>query len=170
MEKNNSNEIHLKVRINLKELYEFIIHSNYICIRGYISVIFSLAAAAGTFYYWNEISTIQRVLMIFMAMLFTVVAPVEYYVKARRQIKKNFNDELEYTFDERGITIAKDDEKSSLRWDEVMKVISTRNLVVVYFTPVRAFIIPKSIIGNQFDELRELMQSQTSCYKFVMKK
>lgn len=171
MEKESNTKISVKVKISLKELYEFIMYSNYKCLRGVFSILFSVMSAVGTVYYWNEFSNIQRVLMIFMALLFTVIAPVEYYWKAKRQIKKNFNDALLYVFDGEGITISKNEETSSLRWDEVMKVITTKNLIVVYFTPVRAFIIPKNTVNSEseFNELKDLMQQNTSCYKFCMK-
>ena len=51
-----------------------------------------------------------------------------------------------------------------------MKVVNTKNLIVVYFTPIRAFIIPKKSIGEKFDDLKEIMGKKISCYKFKMEK
>lgn len=167
---NNKNTINIKVKISVRNLYEFMMNNNYASVRGVISVLFSLICGVGTAIYWNQFSIIQKVLMLFMALLFIVIAPIEYYVRAGRQVKKNFTDEMEYIFDEACITIKKGEESSALKWNEVLKVINTKNLIVIYFTPVRAFIIPKRCIGNKFDELKELMEKSTDCYKFKMKK
>ncbi|MDE7432822.1 MAG: YcxB family protein [Lachnospiraceae bacterium] len=170
MAENRDNKtIEIKTKITKKELYEFIMNNNYVSVRGVVSVLFSLISTVGTIYYWNSFSNLQRVLMLFMSLMFTVITPVEYYIRAGRQVKKNFKDEMTYSFDEEGITIKIRDESSSLPWSEVMKVISTRNLIVVYFTPIRAFIIPKNNI-NEFDVLKEMMEQNTNCYKFKMQK
>lgn len=166
----DTNKISLKIQINTNNLYEFIMNNNYVSIRGIISVLFSLASAVGTVIFWEQFSGIQKALMVFMSLLFIVIAPIEYYIRAKRQVKKNFSEELEYIFDESGITIKKSNESSSLKWNEVMKVINTKNLIVVYFTPIRAFIIPKKCIGENFEALKELMEKSTSCYKFKMEK
>ena len=167
---NDERTINIKVKISIGNLYEFMMNNNYVSVRGVVSVLFSLVSAAGTVIFWNEFVGIQKALMLFMALLFTVIAPIEYYVRAMKQVKKNFNDEMEYIFDNSGITIRKGEESSSLRWNEVLKVINTKNLVVVYFTPIRAFIIPKSCIGDNFDVLKAIMEKNTNCYKFKMEK
>lgn len=167
---NDERAINIKVKISVGNLYEFMMNNNYVSVRGVVSVLFSLVSAVGTVIFWNEFVGIQKALMLFMALLFTVIAPIEYYVRAMKQVKKNFKDEMEYIFDDSGITIRKDEESSSLKWNEVLKVINTKNLVVVYFTPIRAFIIPKSCIGDNFDELKVLMEKNTNCYKFKMEK
>ena len=154
----SENKINLKIKIETNNLYEFMMNNNYKSIRGIISVLFSLVSTVGTIIFWEQFSGIQKALMIFMSLLFTVIAPLEYYVRARRQVKKNFADELEYIFDESSITIKKENESSSLKWNEVMKVVNTKNLIVVYFTPIRAFIIPKKSIGEKFDDLKEIME------------
>lgn len=167
---NDERAINIKVKISIGNLYEFMMNNNYVSVRGVVSVLFSLVSAAGTVIFWNEFVGIQKALMLFMALLFTVIAPIEYYVRAMKQVKKNFKDEMEYIFDNSGITIRKGEESSSLRWNEVLKIINTKNLVVVYFTPIRAFIIPKSCIGDNFDELKTIMEKNTNCYKFKMEK
>lgn len=169
-EQNTNTQISIKVKITRSQLYEFIMYNNYICFRGVISVLFSLISLVGTIVYWNEFIWYGKVLMLFMSFMFTVITPIEYYIRAGRQIKKSFQKEMIYKFDENGITIQINDDSSSLLWSSVMKVISTKNLVVVYFTPIRAFIIPKKDIGNNFESIREIMSSNTNCYKFKMEK
>lgn len=166
---NSINEIKIKTKITKKELYEFIMNNNYKSLRGVISVLFSLIAIVGMVYYWKDLEIYQKMVMFFLASMFTVIAPVEYYIRASRQVKKSFKEDIAYIFNSNGINISIKEESSVLPWEEVMKVTSTKNLVIIYFTPIRAFILPKKDIGENFESLRELMEDNTNCYKFVMK-
>ena len=160
----------IKTKITKDELYEFMMYHNYVSVRGIISVLFSLICLVGSIFYWQQFSLFEKVIMVFMAAMFTVITPIEYYVRSGRQMKKNFKDEMTYVFDASGITIRIRDDSSMLPWNEVMKVISTKNLVVVYFTPIRAFIIAKKDIGDKFEELKDMMGENTDCYKFKMER
>lgn len=162
------NKIEIKTEIGTSELYEFTMNNNYKSIRGVIAVLFSLASAIGTILYWEQFSGWQKALMIFFALMFTVIEPIEYYLRSKRQVKKNFAVPLCYGFDENGIEIRQNEEQAHNEWAEVMKVVSTKNLVAIYLSPVRAFILPKKDIGNQYNELKELIERNTSCYKFKM--
>ena len=172
MEENKkiNKEISIEVKITTKDLYEFLMYNSYFSFRGIVSVLFSAMAIVGTILYWIDFSTFYKVFMIILSMLFTVIVPIEYYVRAKRQAKKGFEEEFNYAFNEEGITVTKGEESSELKWNDVMKVISTKHLVITYFTPIRAFIIPKRCIGEEFDNLKGIMERNTSCYKFKMKK
>ena len=83
--------------------------------------------------------------MIFFACMFTIITPVEYYIRASRQVKKSFKEEITYKFNPNGITINIKEESSTIPWEEVMKVTSTRNLVIIYFTPISDIAFAKSV-------------------------
>lgn len=172
MEENKkvNKEISMAVKVSTKDLYEFLMHNSYFSFKGVVSVLFSIMAVVGAVLYWKDFSAFYKVFMIILSLLFTVIVPIEYYIRAKRQADKSFKEEFNYTFNEEGITVTKGEESSALKWNEVMKVISTKNLVITYFTPIRAFIIPKRCIGEEFDNLKEIMKNNTSCYKFKMKK
>lgn len=162
------NKIEIKTEIGVSELFEFTMSNNYKTIRGGIAVLFSLASAVGLVFYWNQFSGWQKALMLFFALMFTVIEPIEYYLRSKRQVKKNFAVPLTYVFDENGIEIRQNDEKAHNEWQDVMKVISTKKLVIIYLSPIRAFILPKQDIGDRYQDLKTLMEANTSCYKFKM--
>lgn len=166
---NEIKEIKLTTKITKKELYEFIMISNYKSLRGVLSILFSIVALMGTIYFWNSMSVFYRLIMIFLAMMFTVITPIEYYIRAGRQVKKNFKYPISYSFNEEGITISINEQSSLLLWEEVMKVISSKRLVMIYSSPIRAFIIPKKDIDDNFEKLRDMMEKNTDCYKFAMR-
>ena len=107
------NKIEIKTEIGISEM-----NNNYKTIRGVIAVLFSLASAAGLVFYWNQFSGWQKALMLFFALMFTVIEPVEYYFRSKRQVKKNFTVPLSYGFDENGIEIRQNDEKAHNDWQD----------------------------------------------------
>lgn len=156
------------MKITKSELYEFLMYHNYKSIRGILSVLFSLVCMAGTIVYWSQFSSLQKVLMIFMSLMFIVITPIEYYVRAFRQAKKGFHHEITYIFDESGITIQMEEQSSLMPWEDVMKVTSTKNLVLIYSSPMRALIIAKKEISDEFEQIKTMMNENTNCYLFKM--
>lgn len=164
------NQINIEVKVDTRDLYEFLMYNNYCSFKGIVSILFSVMAIVGTILYWKDFSTFYKIFMIVLSLLFTVIVPIEYYIRAKRQESKGFKEAFYFVFDENGIGISKGEEHSELKWNEVMKVVSTKNLVVIFFTPVRAFILPKRCLQEKFDELKNIMEEFTSCYKFKMEK
>ncbi|MCI8670359.1 MAG: YcxB family protein [Lachnospiraceae bacterium] len=162
------NKIEIKTEIGVSEMFEFTMNNNYKTIRGTVAVLFSLASAAGLVVYWNQFSGWQKALLLFFALMFTIIEPIEYYLRSKRQVKKNFTVPLNYIFDNNGIEIHRNEETAHNDWQEVMKVITTKKSVIIYLSPVRAFILPKKDIGDQYQSLKNLMEDNTSCYKFKM--
>lgn len=161
--------LEIETKINVPELYEFTINHNYKSLHGIISLLFSIASAIGAVAFWDRFSTMNRVLIILFALMFTVFEPVGCYIKVRKQVKSAFKQPLKYIFDKEGVTIIQGDASANCQWYEIMKVTTTKKLVNIYTTPVRAFILPKRDIGKDYEELRELLQQNTQCLKFDMK-
>lgn len=159
----------ITANIGVKELYEFTLKHNYRTFHGIIGVLFSIASAIGGFLYWDKLTMTNRVLIVIFALTFTVFEPVGCYIKVRKQVKKNFSTPLIYMFDAKGITITQGGQNAQCFWYEVMKVTSTKNLINIYTTPVRAFILPKKDIGENFNKLKELIDYNAQCRRVDIK-
>lgn len=162
-------KLDIDTKINVKELYEFTLNHNYKSLHGIISLMFSIASAAGAVVFWDRFNTMNKVLIILFALMFTVFEPIGCYIKVRKQIKKSFMESIRYTFDKKGITISQGDGRAFCEWHEIMKVASTKNLVNIYTTPVRAFIIPKKDIGKELGELKDIIEENAQCLKVAVK-
>lgn len=162
-------KLEIETKINVAELYEFTINHNYKSFHGIVSLLFSIASAVGAVVFWDRLSIMNRVLIILFALMFTVFEPVGCYIKVCKQVKNAFSQPIKYIFDKNGLKIVQGEASAQCQWHEIMKVTSTKNLVNVYTTPVRAFILPKKDIGQQFEDLKKLMQDNTQCLKFDMR-
>ena len=153
----------ITTNINVKELYEFTIKHNYRTLHGIIGLLFSIASAVGAVFFWDKLTMTNKVLIVIFALTFTVFEPLGCYIKVRRQIKKSFAQPLVYNFDDKGITITQGEQNAQCYWYEIMKVTSTKNLVNIYTSPVRAFILPKKDIGEKFGQLRDIINKNAEC-------
>lgn len=170
MSEDNNKDIIIKTKINKKDMFEFMISNNYRSFAGKLSLLFSLICIVGAIFYWNKFdNNMERIVIVFFSLMFTVISPIEYYIRAARQVKKAFKDELTYIINEDGIEIQIKELSSFMKWEEAYKVVSTKNLVAVYSSIVNAFIIPKRDIADKFDEIKKIMEENTKCYKFSMK-
>ena len=107
-------------------------------------------------------------LVVLFALMFTVIEPIGCYIKVKKQIKKSFQYPISYNFSSQGIEINVNDEKALCHWHEVMKVESTSNLINIYTSPVRAFIIPKKDVGDNMEILKEMIEKNAECRKVVL--
>lgn len=151
-------EIKFDVDISVKDMYKFLVNNTYRRLTGIIWIIFSLVVVAVTVYTWGDVDIMYSVLMILLASLYTVINPVMLYFKARKQVANNesFNSTLHYVVDDKGIKISQNNEKASVKWDEIWKVVRYGNEVIVYVTTVRAFVWPVDSIGDSYDRLAQL--------------
>ena len=163
-------EISLHSEVEVKDLFEFMMDFNYKCLRGVLTVLFSIACIVGVIIFWGKLSGVQRGVIIFIPILFLVISPMEYYLRDKRQKKKSFSQATDYVMNEEGITIKVGEEEGKLQWSDIVRVKTTKNLLLIYTSPVMSFIIPKRQIEDKFDTLKNILENNTKCYYFKMKK
>ena len=66
---------------------------------------------------------------------------------------------LYYTISERGIEVEQDDAKGSNTWDNVMKIVSTKRLVIIYTSRMHAYVIPREALKDSMEEFKEIVKN-----------
>ena len=147
-----------KVNITAKDMFCFLINNAYRKFTGVIWVLFSIVVVGVIIYTWGDVHPANTVVLIITASLYTVINPIILWLRARAQIKRNdcFNNELLYSVNDKGITVSQGEETATVKWDEMWKAVKYGQLVVVYVTTIRAFILPIRCIGEQYNTLVEL--------------
>lgn len=150
----------VEVGLTKKEMYNFLLRHNYCSTGGVCGIILSLGAIVLAALNINnpQMNFAYKVALIFVGLLFTVIQPVMLYVKAASQVKKNasVNKPLKYTFTEKDFSIAVDDEQVTQSYEDIVKVVSTKISVIVYINRYRAFILPKSALGKNIEQLKKI--------------
>ena len=140
-------EIKLSIKLTAKEMFDFMMKHTYSSFSGYIGLILSVCALLGfvaTFN--NEAVTIQyKIVLIFTALLFTVIQPLNLYYKSKKQVEQNenINKPMEYIFDSSKIKVSQGEESVEYDWNQVVKIVSSKTSIFLYTAKYRAFILPR---------------------------
>ena len=70
-----------------------------------------------------------------------------------------FQKPLEYELTEEGIVVSQEDAKAETKWEEVTKAVSTQKSVILYLGRVRALILPKACMGDQYEEALKMIHT-----------
>lgn len=142
----------MECRILLKEkdMRHFMFHHTYTSFSGWFGVLLSVIALAMLIIGWKQYGIIHIVALGFLALLFTVVQPVQIVLRAKKQIKAQdmFHDTLIYNLCEEGILVRQNEQYVNVIWEDIGKVVSTKRAMFIYTSPVRAFILPFDQIGD----------------------
>ncbi len=139
-----------EVLIGVRDMQHFVIRHMYRSFTGWFGVIISAAALVMLVMGWNVYGNMEKIALIVLSLLFTVVQPVQLLMKAKRQVlsQETFKTPIIYNLCRDGIVIRQDEQKVSIMWDDISKFVETRKAFFLYTSPVRAFIFPKDAVGD----------------------
>lgn len=165
-------EIKISVKLTANEMFNFMMKHTYSSFSGYIGLLLSLCALLGFIATFNnEAVTIQyKIVLIVTALLFTVVQPVNLYLRSKKQVKENenINKPMEYVFTDKGIKVSQGEESAEYEWSQVYKIGSSKLSIFMYTGKYRSFILPRSAFAEgDIKRLRELVREKATSAKSV---
>ncbi len=151
--------VEVDVKLDGKTLSSFLLYHNYRKISGVVGVLLSLAALAFFVINYNHLATNQKIVLILLALLFTVIQPIILANKGRKQAKKEeMQKSVHYTLGESGIELKQDELKDFWKWSDVRKVCYRKQVVYIYTSQLHAFVIPASQCGEDFDKVVKVIK------------
>ncbi len=155
-------EVKATVKLTSKEVFGFLMHNTYSTVSSYLSILLSVAALVGFFYMYDKPNANPAFLVALIAigLLFTVIQPMMLYFKAKKQIKKNeaINEALNYSISKSGIEVTQGEQSASTSWEEIVRITSTKNLIILYTNRVNAYVIPKNDVEGGLDTLKKIIR------------
>ena len=154
-------EVKTSVQLSTKQLYEFLMRHTYYSFGGVLGLLLSIGGFVGFFVLLPDkrISAMYLGVLFGIGLLFTVIQPLIVYRNARKQSKAYKKFPLYYTISERGIEVEQDDAKGSNTWDNVMKIVSTKRLVIIYTSRMHAYVIPREALKDSMEEFKEIVKN-----------
>ncbi|WP_167957831.1 YcxB family protein [Anaerosporobacter faecicola] len=167
-----NNKVNLKIELKVSDMYEFLLRHAYTSVAGLVGVGISLVALVSFFIGLGKSDTYQNILLLVIASLFTIINPIQLRMKARQQVSLNpmFKIPLDYEFDQEQIVVRQNDQHAELSWNDMYKVVETKNLIILYFSKVTGYILPKSQMNGQEQELVQLIQDNVDQAKCKFRK
>lgn len=163
--------VNLTIELKVSDMYEFLLRHAYTSVAGIVGVGISLVALVFFFIGLDKSDAYQNILLLLIASLFTIVNPIQLRFKARQQVCLNpmFKIPLDYEFSDDGIVVKQNDQQAELSWADTFKVVETKNLVIIYFSKVTGYILPKSQMGEQQADFMELIKNHVDAKKCKLK-
>lgn len=164
-------KITVRIELKVSDMYEFLLRHAYTSVAGVIGVAISLAALVLFFIGLGESDTYQNILLLVIASLFTIVNPIQLRMKAKQQVMLNpmFKIPLDYEFADDGIVVRQNEQEAQLTWEDAFKVIETKKLIIIYFSRVTGYILPKEQLGEDKEALIQLIRNHIDDKKCKLK-
>lgn len=145
--------IKIEVQMTVSIMYNYVLQHTYTSLSGIFGVFLGIVCIA-----WSAseitggVITQTTIAVLFLGVMFVFVNPLLLWKKARSQVKRtpSFQKPIGYELNEEGITVSQDGQESTVSWDSVMKVTATNMSVIIYFSRMRAFILPKAALGENY--------------------
>lgn len=152
-------KVNFKVKITEKEMYSFLLNNYYRKPMSIVMFIFGLVCFGVAVYTYGDVELMSTCLLIILGALYTVIQPILLWKNAKKQIAKNpvYRNELEYSFDETGITSSQGELTTTMKWEELWKAKDYGKLAVIYIYVNNGIILPKAAMGEQYNQFVELV-------------
>lgn len=154
-------EVKFSVQMKTADMYDFLYWHSYHGITGIVNYAFSFVGIAALIAGFGKGNTAVTIMLVILALLFTVINPVSLLYKAARQIKRTpmFSKPLEYRFDSKGFSVSQEGSSDSAEWGAVIMLRETGKSIILYMGAANAMVLPKREIGEQLSELKTLIRT-----------
>lgn len=150
-------ELRFEVKPTIKELWQFLLYHANTGTLGIFNIIFTLMALFLLIVRFSELTTNYRLMLVFCALIFTVLQPCDLYRKARRQAKSPAaKDVMILTFDDAGLRVEQNDQQTAFTWEQIVRMDRKPTMAILYMDRVHVFLLPKRVMGEQEEALYEM--------------
>lgn len=156
--------IKFEVKMTEKVMYDFLLYHSYTSVTGLLGALIGVGFLVLAFYKSATGDTNSFVLFLFMAVIMLIMTPLSLKTTARNQVRntKMFQEPLQYELSEEGVAVMQDGQRALNKWEEFAKVVSTGKSIVLYVTRVRAIVLPKESMGDDYMAVVEMISKKVA--------
>lgn len=146
--------IELDVKIEAKDLYDYLLRHSYNSAAGIIGSCF------GAFLIVFAVMKGQWLYLV-LGVIMLLYLPWTLYIRSKQQVINNpsFQQPLHYMLDEQGLTISQGEDSVQYLWEEMYKAVSTGRSIIVYTSRINATIFPRKQMGDQGTAVIEMIST-----------
>ena len=147
-------EMDFDVRITAASMFDYLMRHTYTGIQGIVGLCIG-AAVLGYFFYTGVWS------YLIIALVILLYLPLTLFMKAVGQINSNpaFKEPIHYHADEQCLAVSQKGTTQTLRWALVEKAVATNMSIIIYTSPVNAWIFPKKDLGDRLEDFIRLIKA-----------
>lgn len=144
--------IKFDVKMTAKIMYDFSLYTTYTSFNGIAGIVLGGAGLFRTIQYMTAGNITGATPYLLIAIFFLIGSPVAMWLRSAEQVLKTpmFQKPITYEFTEEGVLVSQDGESVLNEWGNFQKAVSTNRSIILYVTKVRAIILPKKEMGEQY--------------------
>ncbi len=155
------------VSMRFDALFNYVLNTNYRNISGVVGIGISIFSLIFLIIKWGELTNAHKVAFAILALLFTVLNPLNLAFKTYKQLKLSpaYKTPLVYTFGDDGITVKQGEVEQLLPWKNICRIMMTGKILAIYTSRIHAFVIPLSELGDDKGKILAAVVQFTAEYK-----
>ena len=163
--------VKFNVKMTEEYMFHFLLYHNYSRFSGILGVILGIGSLGLAVNSLLNSDTQTAAIGLLVAIMFLFVTPHTMKSRAKMQVQNSqmFQKPLEYELTEAGVVVRQDELEVSNSWDEFSKAVSTKKVVILYITSVRALIFPKECMGEQYQAAVDMIRAHMPASKVKIK-
>lgn len=155
-------QIEFDAQLDKRTLNRFLIRNNFLRAAGVFGLFISFAAIVGLICFWQQFAWIQRIILVFLGLMFTVIQPFTLLMKGWNQLKNGtFREPFHYVFTKDGMEVTNIAGTASVEWKQVRRAVTTKDAIYIYMNAVSAFIIPRAACEKEYIQLVKMIKEYT---------
>lgn len=151
--------LELDIKVDKKTLNRFLLRNNFLRLGGIIGLFISVAAIVLLIVLWSALSTPQRVVLIFLGLMFTVIQPLSLLMKGWNQLKSGtFREPFHYEFSAAGMKVENMAGAVDVKWSDIRKAVIGKDAIYLYMNALSAFILPRAACGESYAKVAGMVE------------
>ncbi len=156
------------VEITRQDLFDYMMHRTYTNAGIIFPLIFAVAALWQAYSSFGTVPMSHTVIYTVIGLLFLFGIPVNVYFRSVRMMG-NAGAMLNrpYYFGEEGIAShdeSTDGEATTLKWEDIHHIVSTKRCVIVFVNKRMSFMLPKTSMGEKYEEIKNYITEKMPPY------
>ncbi len=160
----------VKVNLNDKDLYSFLLYHNYHGAQGKLGILVAILAFIAAGVTFGNVEMLYTVLYVVCGIVFLIYTPLSLKLKAKQQfgLVPDLKEEMTYEFSDEGIRSSIKDQSVQVKWITLFKISGTKDYIYIYTDRMHASILPKRCLED-YDGLVEYMKLKGPAGKVKIK-
>ena len=157
----------IDMRLSTKDIWKFSLYHASRGFQGVFNVLITVVSLGYLIFRWNMLAVNHRVILLLLGLLFSVIQPAILYIKAASQARSEAIEQgMHLEFSNEGIDARQGDQEIHYTWDNVYKSMIKRDLLIIYFDHVRAYLVPKRYWQKDREKLLTIIRANTRVRNF----
>lgn len=151
-------KVKFDVNLEPKHIFKFNMYQSYRSMQGILSLALPALIFTRLYMQYQQMELSQILMFLGVGILFLVYVPISLWLSAKKAFQKNsvLASTLHFEFTEQNICVTQGVDKAEFKWENIYKMVSTKDLVLIYTNRINAYVIPKLQAGMEYVELAKL--------------